>query len=51
VIIMFNINRIDFFRNQVSMNIFRGVIGWRENDVFGAQVNRVVHTTGMLYEI
>jgi hypothetical protein len=41
MIIMYHINRIDFARNRVTMNIFRGVTGWRVNDAFGARVNRI----------
>ena len=44
MIIMYHINRIDFGRTRVTMNIFRGVSGWRVNDAFGARVYRMVHS-------
>ena len=34
MIIMCHINRIDFGRNRIAMNILRGVTGWRVNDAF-----------------
>ncbi len=35
MIIMCHINRIDFARNPVTINVSRGVIGWRLNEAFG----------------
>jgi len=49
MIIMCDINRIDFARNQVTINIFRGVTGSRVNDAFFAGVSRMVHSAGVSY--